>query len=130
MSTSAVQHTVQIRPSRLAGLLVAVAVLTAATTWSASKLDESHSSATADPAAKAYVDSVMALTAGQRAAVYGNVMVSDQHVNDIVALSPGERAAVYGNVMVSDQHVNDIVALSPGERAAIYGNLPMSVGTP
>jgi len=113
MSTSAVQHTVQIRPSRLAGLLVAVAVLTAATTWSASKLDESHSSATADPAvssssggaAKAYVDSVMALTAGQR-------------------------AAIYGNVMVSDQHVNDIVALSPGERAAIYGNLPMSVGTP
>ena len=55
---------------------------------------------------------------------------SDQHVNDIVALSPGERAAVYGNVTASDQHVNDIVALSPGERAAIYGNLPMSVRTP
>ena len=72
MSTSALQHTVQIRPSRLAGLLVAVAVLTAATTWSASKLEESHNSGTAEPAvisssgaaAKAYVDSVMALTAG------------------------------------------------------------------
>ena len=86
MSTSAVQHTVQIRPSRLAGLLVAVAVLAAATTWSASKLDESHNSATAAPqvsssgaASKAYVASVIALTEEQRAAIYGNVTASDQH---------------------------------------------------
>jgi len=112
MNTSALQHKVQIRPSRLAGLLVAVAVLAAATTWSASKLDESHNSATAAPqvspsgaAAKAYVAGMIALTEEQR-------------------------AAMYGNVTASDQHVKDIVALSPAERVAIYGNLPMSVGTP
>ena len=109
MSSSAVQHTIQIRPGHFAGLLLTVAALTAGTTWFASNLDNSHVSATARPevaasptaASKAYVDSVLALTGDQRAAIYGNVSASQQHVNDIVALTGDQRAAIYGNLPLS-----------------------------
>jgi hypothetical protein len=113
MSTSAVQHTVQIRPSRLAGLLVAVALVTAASTWSASKVDESHHTATAEPTA-----------------IASSGAPANDYVHGIVALTGEQRAAIYGNVTASVQHVNEIVALSPSARAAIYGNVPMAVGTP
>ena len=83
MSTSAtLPSTIQIRPSRLAGLLVAVAIVTGVTTWSVSQVTtESHtrsspqSDVVSSPgsATKAYVDSVTALTLDQQADIYGNV---------------------------------------------------------
>ena len=106
MSSPALPRTIQIRPGRFGGLLLAVAALTAGTTWFASNLDDSHVRATARPeaaassgaASKAYIDNVLALTGEQRAAIYGNVSARQQHVKDIVALSDGERAAIYGNL--------------------------------
>ena len=82
MSTSAtLPSTIQIRPSRLAGLLVAVAIVTGVTTWSVSQVTtESHASSPKSevvsslaPATKAYVDGVVALDAEQRAALFGNL---------------------------------------------------------
>jgi hypothetical protein len=83
MSTSAtLPSTIQIRPSRLAGLLVAVAIVTGVTTWSVSQVTtESHarsspqSDVVSSPgsATKAYVDGVTGLTLDQQAAIYGNV---------------------------------------------------------
>ena len=82
MSTSAtLPSTIHIRPSRLAGLLVAVAILTGVTTWSVSQVTtESHARSSlqprpgviAGPATKAYVEGVTALTPDQRAAIFGN----------------------------------------------------------
>ena len=98
MSTSAtLQHTIQIRPSRFAGLLVAVATLTAVATWSIGNVNESSPSrATASLAsapsssAKAYVDGVTALTPAQQAAIFGNLTEPQQHVEAITSLSPGD----------------------------------------
>ena len=109
MSSPAIQHTIQIRLGHLAGLLLAVAALTAGTTWFASDLGNSHVTATARPevtaspsaASKAYVDNVLALTGKQRAAIYGNVSASEQHVKEIVALTGEVRAAMYGNLPLS-----------------------------
>ena len=48
MSTSVIHpNTIQIRPSRLAGLVVGVAILTSVTTWSVSRVTDSQ--ATIDP---------------------------------------------------------------------------------
>ena len=83
MNTSAtLPSTIQIKPSRLAGLLVAVAIVTGVTTWSVSQVTtESHarssppSNVVPSPgsATKAYGDDVTALTPEQQAAAYGNV---------------------------------------------------------
>jgi hypothetical protein len=83
MSTTAtVPSTIHIRPSRLAGLLVAVAIVTGVATWSVSQVTtEAHTSgnakseviSTSGPAAKAYVNGVVALDADQREASFGNV---------------------------------------------------------
>ena len=86
MSTSAtLPSTIHIRPSRLAGLLVAVAIVTGVTTWSVSQVTtESHAPSSSnsdlvsspDPATKAYCTDRRGPTARpltQRAAIYGNV---------------------------------------------------------
>ena len=82
MSTSAtVPSTIHIRPSRLAGLLVAVAIVTGVATWSVSQVtteahtssSNSHLVSSPDPATEAYLEGLGALDAEQRAAIYGNV---------------------------------------------------------
>src|SRR6476646_3731143 len=83
MSTSAtLPTTIQIRPSRLAGLLVAVAIVTGVTTWTITQVTtESHarSSPNSDvvsspgPTTKAYADGATALTLDQQAAIYGSM---------------------------------------------------------
>ena len=113
MSSRALQHTIQIRPGHFAGLLFAVAALTAGATWFASSLDDSRVSTTERPEVAA-----------------SPTAPSTAYVESVVALTGEQRAAIYGNVSASQQHVNDIVALTGDQRAAIYGNLPMSTGTP
>ena len=83
MSTTAtVPSTIHIRPSRLAGLLVAVAIVTGVATWSVSQVtteshapssSNSHLVSSPDPATKAYLEGLGVLDAEQRAAIYGNV---------------------------------------------------------
>ena len=83
MSTTAtVPSTIHIRPSRLAGLLVAVAIVTGVATWSVSQVttesqapssSNSHLVSSPDPATQAYLQGLGALDAEQRAAIYGNV---------------------------------------------------------
>jgi len=120
MSTSAaVQHNIQIRPSRLAALLVAVATLTAVTTWSVGSAVDSNGSAKTKTVASTYVDEVVGLTPAQQAAMFGNVSVADQ----IARLSPAQQAAIYGNVLPSAQYVDGVVAMSPAQRAAAFGNV-------
>jgi hypothetical protein len=46
----------------------------------------------------AYVDSVVALDAEQRAAIFGNLYPTQQFVQGVNALTPEQQAAVYGNV--------------------------------
>ena len=138
MSTSAtLQHTVQIRSNRFAALLVAVATLTAVTTWAVGNITDSQSSSpkagvTSSPSSdtEAYVDGVTALTPEQQAAIYGNLTASQQHVDEITALSPGELAAIYGNVSPTEQYVDGVTALTPEQQAAIYGNVPTFNSTP
>ena len=68
-------NTIQVRPTHLAGLLAAVAILTSVTTWSVSQVTtESHASSnpksevvsTQGAASTAYVDGVVALDPDQR----------------------------------------------------------------
>ena len=83
MSTTAtVPSTIHIRPSRLAGLLVAVAIVTGVATWSVSQVTtEAHTAAAPTPRwchrrappPRHTSDGVVALDAEQRAAIYGNV---------------------------------------------------------
>ena len=118
MSTSAtLPSTIQIRPSRLTGLVVAVAILTGVATWSVNQVTtESHASgnpksevvSTPGSAAKAYVDGVVALDPEQRAAVFGNLFPT-QSPQSVNALSP-ELQAVNVAPTQSPQSVN---ALSP-----------------
>lgn len=133
MSTSVtLPNTIQIRPSRLAGLLVAVAIVTGVTTWSVSQFTtDSHvsSSPKSDlvsspgPATKAYVDDVVALDAEQRAAIFGNLYPTQQYMQDVTALSPEQQAAIWGNVSPTHQYVNGVTALTSEQQAAIYGNV-------
>ncbi len=133
MNTSAtLQHTIQIRPSRFAGLLVAVATLTAVATWAIGNVNESSPSrATASVASapssstKAYVDGVTALTAEQRASIYGNVSSAQHYVDGVTALTAEQRASIYGNVSSAQHYVDDVTALTPAELAATYGNVPV-----
>ena len=97
MSTSAtLPNTIQMRPSRLTGLVVGVAILTGVATWSVSQVTtESHSSSSpksevvsTSPAAKAYIAGVVALSPAQRAASYGNVAPLEPSVRSVNARSP------------------------------------------
>jgi hypothetical protein len=113
VSSPTLQHTIHIRHSHFAGLVVAVAALTAATTWFASNLDDPHVGTAARP------DVIASSSAA-----------ADEYVDDVRALTVAQRTAIYGNVSASQQQVSDIVALSDDERAAVYGNLPIPSGTP
>ena len=85
MSTTAtLPSTIQIRPSRLAGLLVAVAILAGVTTWSVNQVTtETHASSSLQSdvvpspgfATMGYDHGVgvTALTLDQQAAIYGKV---------------------------------------------------------
>ena len=109
MSTSAtLPNTIQIRPSRLAGLLVAVAIVTGVTTWSVSQVTtESHASGNPKPdvsrpgrapPTKAYMDGVIALDAEQRAATLGTCTRPSDMRRPSTSLSPEQQAAIWGNV--------------------------------
>jgi hypothetical protein len=124
MSTSAtVQHTVQIRPGRLAGLVLAVATLTAATTWSVTNAMSDTRSNSPKGESSGYVAEVSALTPEQQAAIWGNVPSGEQHARTVSSLSPEELAAAYGNVSPTEQYVDGIVGMTPVERAAAFGNV-------
>jgi hypothetical protein len=128
-TTATLQHTIQIRPSRLAALLVAVAMLTAVTTWSVGNVADhaSHTSAPKSEAvSSAYVDGVTALSPEQRAATYGNVPTDLQRAVTVSHLNPAEQAAIYGNVSSSQEFVDGVTHLSPAQQAAIYGNVSTS----
>lgn len=127
MNTSAtLQHTIQIRPSRLAALLVAVVMLTAVTTWSVGNIsDTSHSSAPEpEVVASSYVEGVTALSPGERAAIYGNVPSDLQRAIAVSSLSPAQQAATFGNVPQTPQYVDGITHLTPAQLAAMFGNVP------
>lgn len=97
MNTSAtLPNSIQMRPSRLTGLVVGVAILTGVTTWSVSQIT-TDSGASGTPksgvvssadATKTYVDGVVALSPGQQAAVYGNVAQQEAYVGSVNAHSP------------------------------------------
>ena len=147
MSTSAtLPSTIQIRPSRLAGLLVAVALLTGVTTWSISQVttesparsntraalgDQTARRTLGTPTSQrpasvppqAYADSVAALDAEQRAAIFGNLYPTQRYVQSVNALSPEQQAAIWGNVSPTHQYLNGVTALTPEQQAAIYGNV-------
>jgi hypothetical protein len=131
-ASATLPNTIQVRPSHLAGLLAAVAILTSVTTWSVSQITtESHGSSnpaseavsSPDPAAKARVDDVVALDAEQRIALFGNLTPAQQYAPSVDALSPSQQAAIWGNVSPTIQYVDGVTALTPDERAAIYGNV-------
>ena len=133
MSTSAtLPNAIQIRPSRLAGLLIAVAILSGVTTWSVSQAmtdahvgtsPKSDVASSPGPATKTYVDGVVALGAEDRAAIFGNLYPAEQYVQAVTALSAEQQAAIWGNVSPTHQYVNDVTALTPEQQAAIYGNV-------
>jgi hypothetical protein len=133
MNTSTtLPNAIQIRPSRLAGLLIAVAILTGVTTWSVSQATtESHSRSSPKsdlvsspgPATKAYGDSVAALDAEERAAISGNLSPTQQYARAVRALSPERQAAIWGNVSPTQQYARTVMALSAEQQAAIYGNV-------
>ena len=129
MSTSVIHpNTIQIRPSRLGGLVVGVAILTGVTTWSVSQVTtDSHASSpsaavdgqaarrTLDtptsqrPASvfpPAYVDGVVALDAEQRAAIYGNLGLSEPSVQSVNAHSPELQAIDTSPTAVTRDLVN------------------------
>ena len=132
MSTSAtLQRTVQIRPSRLAALIVAVAVLTGVTTWSVSNAtthSQSRSSGS-DNVSATYVNGVTALSPAEQAAIYGNVPTNPERAAAVAALSPTELAAGFGNVSPAQQYLDGVTHLSPTDLAAVFGNVPID-GTP
>ncbi len=116
MSTSVIHpNTIQIRPSRLTGLVVGVAILTGVTTWSVSQVrTDSHASSNPTPevvsapsaASKAYVDGVVALDAEQRAAIYGNLGPSEPLVQSVNAHSPELQAIDISPTAVTRDLVN------------------------
>ena len=132
MSTSTtLPSTIQVRPVRLAALLVAVAVVTGVATWSVSQVttespDRSSSKTEMSSpglATKAYVDGVVALDAEQRAAIFGNLTPTQRYLQGVNALGPAHRAAIWGNVSPTQQYVNAVTALTPEQQAAVYGNV-------
>ena len=124
MSTSVtLPNTIQMRPSRLTGLVVGVAILTGVATWSVSQVTtESHSSSSprsevvsTSPAAKPYIDGVVALSPAQRAAMYGNVGLRTPYVGSVNALSPGLQAVDISRT----PYVGSLNALNPEAQAGL-----------
>ena len=132
MSTSAtLPNTIQMRPSRLTGLVVGVAILTGVATWSVSQVTtDSHAAgtpksdvvSTSGAATKAHVDSVVALNPGQRAAMYGNVGLPTPYVGSVNALSPELQAVDISRT----PYVGSLNALSPELQAVDISRTPTS----
>ncbi len=130
MSTSAtLPNTIQMRPSRLTGLVVGVAILTGVATWSVSQVEtNSHASgspevvSTSGVAAKAYVDGVVALNPDQRAAIYGNVAQSEPSVQSVNALSPELQAVDISRT----PYVGSVNALAPELQAEVHGSADLA----
>ena len=113
MSTTAtVPSTIHIRPSRLAGLLAAVAILTGITTWSVSQVTtESHAPSSSnsylvsspDPATKAYLEGLGATESHAPSSSNSHLVSSPDpatkaYLEGLGALDAEQRAAIYGNV--------------------------------
>jgi len=111
------------RPSRLTGLVVGVAILTGVVTWSVTQVTtESHSTSSSksevvstSPAAKAYIDGVVALSPAQRAAIYGNVAPLEPTVRSVNAQSPELQAV---DISVTP-YVGSLNALNPEAKAEL-----------
>ena len=116
MSSSVIHpNTIQIKPSRLTGLVVGVAILTGVTTWSVTQVTtDSHANSNAKPevvsepsaTSKAHFDDVVALDAEQRAAIYGNVFPTEPSVQSVNAHSPELRAVDTSPTAVTRDLVN------------------------
>ena len=125
MSTSAtLPNTIQMRPSRLTGLVVGVAILTGVATWSVSQVaTDSHATgtpksdvvSTSGAATKAYVDGVVTLNPEQRAAMYGNVGLRTPYVGSVNALNPGLQAVDISRT----PYVGSLNALNPEAQAGL-----------
>jgi hypothetical protein len=116
---------IHIKRRHFISLVVAIAVLTAAISGTLVTVASDHRPARAeasgrtteevlaalDPGARRYVESVMALSPLQRAAVYGRDPL------DVLQLDPRSR-----------QYVEAIMALTPEQLAAGFGNLAITRG--
>jgi hypothetical protein len=150
-ASTSVPTTIQLRPTRLAGLLVAAAAVAAVVTWALlvfavnqgtenaqrdiSSSDAVLSSLTTQQ--RQYVEGVMALSPAELAATYGTgrgdvVSTLDpeirRFVEGIASMSPEQIAAGYGNVLSTlDPQVRRFVegsaSMSPEQIAAGYGNV-------
>ena len=112
MSTTAtVPSTIHIRPSRLAGLLAAVANLTGITTWSVSQVTtESHAPSSSnsylvsspDPATKAYLEGLALPSPTPPSSSNSHSVIAgprdEGRREGLGALDAEQRAAIYGNV--------------------------------
>ena len=130
MSTSAtLPNTIQMRPSRLTGLVVGVAILTGVATWSVSQVaTDSHATGTpksdvvttSGAATQAYVDGLVALNPEQRAAMYGNVGLRTPYVGSVNTLNPEAQAGL--------QRAADLTAIADWARAeGLTGLSPASL---
>ena len=137
MSTSVIHpSTIQIRPSRLTGLVVGVAILTGVTTWSvtqvATESDASNSksgvASAPSAAAQAYVDGVVALDVEQRAAVFGNVFRAQPSVQSVNAHSPELQAVNVPDLQARNVDLEAIAAMARAE--GLTGLSPASLSAP
>jgi hypothetical protein len=123
-TTATLPNTIQMRPSRLTGLVVGVAILTGVATWSVTQVTtESHSTGSpksevvsTSPAAKAYIDGVVALSPAQRAAIYGNVAPVEPSVRSANAQSPELQAV---DISLTP-YVGSLNALNPDAQARLH----------
>ena len=150
-ATTSVPTTIQLRPTRLAGLMVAAAAVAAVVTWAllVFAVNQGTENAQRDIASndavlsslttqqRQYVEGVMALSPAELAATYGTgrgdvvSTLSPQvrrFVEGISSMSPEQIAAGYGNVLSTlDPQVRNFVegisSMSPEQIAAGYGNV-------
>lgn len=143
--------TIQLRRSRLVGLMAAVAALAAAITWALLIFAVDRGAEQAAPAAttgadapslstREYVEGIAAMTPEQLAAAFGNLPFDtvaqsaterQAYAEAIASLTPEQLAAAFGNVPVDvlsslgptqREYVEGIMALSPEQLAAGFGN--------
>lgn len=118
-ASTTIPTTVQLRRSRLVGLMAVSAALAACITWAllvfAVNTGTEGSAPTSaavvsslSPEARQYVEGIMALTPAQLVAAYGT-----PRVDVLSSLGPQER-----------EYVEGIMALTPAQLAAAYGNEP------
>jgi hypothetical protein len=117
--------TVQIKRSRLVGLVVGVVALSVAlTTGAQAVLDSGNQRASSAPS---YVEGVTAMTPEELAATFGNVPVysTQGYIDAVSAMTPAERAATWGNTPFGNPrqgYIDAVSAMTPAERATTWGN--------